>query len=258
MFFDTHTDSTIFRYSPGFYHFLVLTLIQPFSGTYPDNFSIPTRILSFPILVWILPFFGTHTDSTLFRYSTGMFFDTHMDSTFFRYSPGFYRFLVLTLIRPFSSTHPDCFSILAWILLFPVLARILPFFGSHIDSTLSLYSPGQFFDTRTDSSFFQYLHWFNPSPVLARIIFSIPIRILPFSVLARILPFFGIHIDSIFSGSRPKCFSILTWILPFSGTRPNSTNFWYSHWFYLFPILSRVLSFSGIHTDSTFFRNSSG
>ena len=40
-------------------------------------------------------------NSTLFRYSPGLFFDTCTDSTFFEYSPGFYNFLVLTLIRPF-------------------------------------------------------------------------------------------------------------------------------------------------------------
>ena len=101
LFFGTHIDSTLLRYSsgpffdtrmysnfspylPGFYHFLELTLIRPF--------------------------FCNRRDS---------FIDTRTDSTFSRYSPGFYYFSVLTLIRPFSGTRQDNFSILAWILPFP-------------------------------------------------------------------------------------------------------------------------------------------
>ena len=70
-----------------------------------EQFSILARILPFPVLARILPFFGTHTDSTLFRYS-----------------PGFYHFFVLTLIRSFSATRPEIFSILARNVPFLVLA----------------------------------------------------------------------------------------------------------------------------------------
>ena len=78
LFFDTRTDSTFSEYWPGFYHFSVLTLNRPFSGTRPDYFSRLARILLFK-----------------------------------GYSPGFYHFSVLTLIRPFFGTRSDCFSILA-------------------------------------------------------------------------------------------------------------------------------------------------
>ena len=59
-FFGTRTGFTFSRYSPGFYHFSVLTLIRPFSCTRPNSFSILARILPFP---------GTRPDSTIFRYS---------------------------------------------------------------------------------------------------------------------------------------------------------------------------------------------
>ena len=101
-FFDTRTNSTFSRYSPGFFHFSILTQIRPFSGTRRESFSILPRILPFhgtrpnstnfryshrfdrfsvlvgkvfrhsqgfylfPVLSWILAFFGTHTDPTLF------------------------------------------------------------------------------------------------------------------------------------------------------------------------------------------------
>ena len=142
--FNTHTDSTLFRYSPGFYNFSVLTQIRPFSRTRQESFSILARILPFP---------GTRPDITIFWYSTEQLFDTRTDSTFsrhspvfyhfselpvngpfsvltrtiFRYSHGFYHFSVLTLIGPFSSTHLNSFSI---------LARILPFPGTHPYSTI--------------------------------------------------------------------------------------------------------------------------
>ena len=56
--------------------------------------------------------------------------------------------------------------------------------------------------------------------------------------MTLILPFFG---------TRPKCFSVLV-----------QTVFWYSHGFYFFPILARILRFSGTDTYSTIFRYSSG
>ena len=204
-FFDTLTDSNFFRYSSGFYNFSVLTLIQPLSGIRRDKLYILAWILSFPgtppVLPRIQPFFGTHTNSSLFRYSSGHFFDTRTYSTFSQYSPGFYHFSVLTLIRPFSDTRRDTFSMLARLLhlpstqpdstifryshcfypfpvfaltscryshgfyllrylhvfyLFPVLGQILPFFGTHTDSTLFRYASGHFFDTRTSSNFSSY------------------------------------------------------------------------------------------------------
>ena len=114
-FFDTHPDSTIFRYSHSFEPFLVLvrTLFRYSHGFY-----------LFPVLVGSLPFFCTRTYSIPFRYSPGQFFDTRTDSTISRYSPGFFHFSVHTVIRPFSRTRRDTFSI---------LARILPFPGTHLD-----------------------------------------------------------------------------------------------------------------------------
>ena len=97
-FFDTRTDSTISRYSPGFFHFSVL--FNPFLILAQTVFRYSHGFYLFPVLTRILPFFGTHTNSTLFRYSPRQFFDTRRDSTFF-----------------------------------PVLARILPFFGTHTNST---------------------------------------------------------------------------------------------------------------------------
>ena len=120
-------------YSPGFYHFWVLTLNRPFSGTRPDYFSRHARILLFQ---------GMRPYSTIFRYSRRFdpfpvlprqCFDTHRDSTFSRYSPGVHHFSVLTLIRPFSGTRRDSFSI---------LARILPFPRTRPDSTFFRYLPG--------------------------------------------------------------------------------------------------------------------
>ena len=176
-------------------------MILHFSDTRPDSFSILARFYLLLVLTLILPFFGTHTDSTLFRYSVG---------TIFRYSHGFY--------------------------LFPVLARILPFFGTHTDWTLFQCSPKQFSGTRTDSTF----------------------------LLARILPFLDSHMYWTFFRYSPAQFvdartnstfsryslgfyhfSVLTLIGPFSGTRPIR-----------FPILARILPFPDTHTDSTIFRYS--
>ena len=162
------------------------------------------RFHHFPVLAQILQFFGTRTDSTIFRYSPGQFFDTHRDSTFSRYSLGFHHILVVTQIRPFSCTLRDNFSILVgFFYLFPVLARILLFFGTHTDSALLRYSPAQFFDTRTVSIF----SWYTPA-------------FYHFSVIKLIRPFSRGHRDN---------FSILAHILPFPGSRPDSTTFRNSH-----------------------------
>ena len=128
------------RYSPTFYHFLVLTQIRPFFGNPRDSFSILARIIHFlvlagtdctfsgtrrnifSILVGILPLPGNRPDSTLFRYSHRFHHFPVLARTVFRYSNGFYIFAVLTQIRPFFGDRRDSFSILARIIHFLVLA----------------------------------------------------------------------------------------------------------------------------------------
>ena len=155
-------------------------MIGPFSRTHPNSFSILARILLFPVLTRILPFLGTHIDWTLFQNSPEQFFDTRTDSTFSWYSPGFCHFLVLTLIGPFSGTYPNCFWILARILLFP---------GTHPDSAI-----------------FRYSHSFKPFSVLARTIFRHTLGFYLFPVLARILSSFDTQIDSTLLRYLPKQF----------------------------------------------------
>ena len=233
----------------------------------------------------MLPFFGTPTDSSLFRYSSGQFlptltdssfsryssgcyhfsvlphirpfsdtgresfFDTHTDSTFSRYSPGFYHFFVLPTIRPFSGTRGESF----WI-----LVRIVPFHGTRLDSTI-----------------FRYSHRFDRFPLPVRTVFGYSHEFYiflyssacyNFSVLPQIRPFSGIGLESLLTLAR---------ILPFPGTRPDSTIFRYSHrfdpfpvlvgtvleyshGFYLFPVHAPILSFFGTPTDSTLFQYSLG
>ena len=143
-FFDTRTDSTIFRYSHWLDPFPVLNrIVLPYShGFYHVR-----------VLARILPFFWTSTDLTLFQFLPEQLFDTRTDSTFsrhspvfyhlselpvngpfsvltrtiFRYSHGFYHFSVLTLIGPFSGTQLNSFTI---------LARILPCSSTLPDSTI--------------------------------------------------------------------------------------------------------------------------
>ena len=148
-------------------------------------FRYSHELYLFPVVARILPFFGTHTDSTLFWYYPGQFFDTRTDSTFSRYSPGIYHFSVFTQIRTFFGTRRDSFSI-------PV--PILPFPGTHSDSAIFRYShrfdpfrysPRLFFDTRTDSTFCRYSPGFYH-----------------FSVLTQIRPFSGTRQDKI---GRASC-----------------------------------------------------
>ena len=80
--------------------------IPPFFGTRRDSFSRLARNLAFP---------GTRPDSTIFRYSHRFDPFPVLAVRVFRYSHGFYHF--------------------------PVLAGILPFFGTHTDSTFFQYSP---------------------------------------------------------------------------------------------------------------------
>ena len=209
----------MFEYSPRFYHFSELALIWPFFGSHPNSFSILARILPFP---------GTRSYSTIFRYSHWLDPFPVLNWIVLRYSHGFYH------VR--------------------VLARILPFFGTSTHWNLFRFSPEQFFDTRTDSTFsrdspvfyhFSELPLIGPFSVLTRTIFQYSHGFYHFSELALIGPFFG---------SRPNSFSILARILPFPGTRrilpffgtqPNS-----------FSILARILPFPGTRPYSTIFRNS--
>ena len=199
-FLGTRLDTTIFRYSHGFYHFRYSygqffgTRTESFfSGNSPGyyNFSILARILPFSALIW-----------TVFRYSHGIFlfrelawiqpyFDTRTDCTIFgtpmtvfRYSHGIFLFRELARILRFSvliwtvfrySHGIFLFRELARIPQFSVLARILPFVDAHSHSTIFRYSYGQFFGTRTESFFS------GNSPGYSH--FSILAWILPFSVL---------------------------------------------------------------------------
>ena len=176
-------DSIFSEFSPEFCHFWVHTLIRLFFGTHLDNFLILARILHFQ---------GTHPDSSIFR-----------------------------CLHCF-----DPFPVLVGIV-FLILKRILPFPGTRSDSKISnifryphwfdliRYSPWQFFDTRTDSTFSQYSPGFYH-----------------FSVLILIRPYFGTCLDR---------FSILARILPFPSTRLDSTIFRHSHWFDPFLALARTV-----------------
>ena len=89
-------------------------------------------------------------------------------------------------------------------------------------------------------------------------------------VMPWIYPFIGIHADSTLSDSRPISFSVVARILPdpsnasdFAIYRysrgfypfpiPDRSVFWYSHRFYLIPIVPQILPFIGLHADSTIF-----
>ena len=198
--------------------YLVLDRIPPFSSTRLDTTFSGTRLDPFSVLLGILPFFGIHRDSTHLRYSPGYylsrcsprpFFDPRTESLL-RYSHRFYHSPVLDPILPFSSTRLDTtfpgtrlyttfFRYWQGFYPSPVLARILPFSG-----------------TRPDSNVLRYLHEFYSSPTLA-----------------PILALFDTRMDTIFQGTRPDPFSVLAWILPFSGTGSNSTILWYSLGYYL-------------------------
>ena len=149
----------LIRYSHEYYPSLVLAPILPFSDTGPNSTTLrysPGYYLS--------------------RYSLGPFFGTRPYSTCLRYWPKFYHS-----------------PLLAWILRFPVLDRILlryspgfypspilkwilTFSGTGPNYTilryspryhLSRYSPGPFFGIRTDSTPLRYSQGFYPSLVLA-------------------------------------------------------------------------------------------
>ena len=154
-------------------------LFRSFFSTRPDSFLVLSPILPIP---------GTRTDSTIFRYSPGVFFGTLTDSTYSRHSHGFYHFPVLTKILPFSVVARTVFQDSHGFYLFPVLARILPFFGTHKYSI--------FFGTLTDSTCSRNSHGFYHFSVLTRTVFWYSKKFYIFPALARILPFSGTHPDS--------------------------------------------------------------
>ena len=142
-------DSTYSWYTHRFYHFLAFTWILPLPVLALKFFRYFHGFYLIPVLALSLPFFGTHTGSTLSRYSPGHFFGTRpdsysvlsgilpipgtrADSTIFLYSHGFNPFPVLT---------STVFSYSQGMYLFPVLALILPFSSTHTDSTPFRYSP---------------------------------------------------------------------------------------------------------------------
>ena len=89
--------------------------------------------------------------------------------------------------------------------LWPILARIQLFSGTHTHSTIFPNWSGQFFFTRTDSTFCRYWPGCNNFPVLALILpffrtgpdsFRYTKEFHLFPVLDRIQQFFGTHTDS--------------------------------------------------------------
>ena len=237
LFHGTHQDSSIFRCSHWLDPFLVPTWTV---------FRYSHRFYLFPVLARIRPFFGIHIDWTLFHYPSEQFFDTRTDYTFSWYSPGFFHFSVLTLIGTFSGTHLNSFSILARILPFPGTCKDSTIFRYSHDWTLFLYSFEQFFDTRTDSTFFLYsprFFHFSVHTLIGPFSGTHPNR---FSILARIPLFPGIHPDS----SIIRC---THWLDPFSVFI--RIVFRYSHGLYFFLVLTRILPFFGAHIDWTLFWN---
>ena len=114
-----------------------------------------------------------------------------------QFSLGLYHFSVLRLIRLFSGTRPDCFSILARIPPFSDTPLDYIIFDAHNYSTLFGYSPRLFFDTHMDSAIFRYSPGFYDFLVLTLIRRFFDTRPDSFSILARILPFFSTRPDSI-------------------------------------------------------------
>ena len=108
-----------------------------------------------------------------------------------------------------------------------VLAQILPFFGTFLDSTFPGTSPEPFsvlaqillfFGTFLDSTFpgTRPDHfWYSP-------------EFYPSLVLARILLFSNTRLDSTFFSTRPDHFLVLALILPFTDTGPDYNILLYS------------------------------
>ena len=137
------------------------------------------------------------------------------------HSHSFYHFseLVRTVFRYSHGFH-------LWL----ILARIQQFSGTHTHSTIFPNWSGQFFCTRTNSTFCRYWPGFNNFPALT-----------------LILPFFR---------TGPDSFSLLARIRPLADTGPDATIFRYSHSFYHFSVLVRTVF--GTRRNSTFSRYSTG
>ena len=151
----------------------------------------------------------------LFRSLILLFFGTRR--TVFRYTNGFYLFPVLARILPFFGTHTDCtiFRYSNGFNLFLGLARFLPLSGTNTDSTIFL--------------------------VLIRTIFHYSNGLYLFPVLARILALSGTHTDSsIFRFSSGQFFR----------TQTDSTFSWYSHEFHNYAVLTLILQFFCTHPES--------
>ena len=140
-----------------------------------------------------------------------MFFDTRTDSTFPGTPPDSTIFLCSHRFEPLLVLVRTVFGYSYGLYLFTILTRILPFFGTLIDSSLFRYSWEQFLDSRTDSTFSRYTPGFYH-----------------FSVLLQIRPF---------SDTRGDNFWILARIPSFPRTGPDSIIFRYSHRFDPFPVL---------------------
>ena len=195
-FLGTRPDSTICRYTNGFYHFPahIWTVFRYSLGIY--LFWELSRFYHLSILERILPFSGTHTDS---------FFGTRSESFFSWNWPGFYHFSILARILPFSvliltvfrySLGIFLFRELARILQILILARILPFSGTQRDSFLVLARILRFPGTRPDSTIFRDSPGFYHFPRLIWTVFRYLHEIFLFRELARILPFFDTRTDS--------------------------------------------------------------
>ena len=112
-----------------------------------------------------------------------------------------------------------------------MVARIQQCSGTLTDSIILLYWSGQFFGTRTDSTFCRYSPGFNNVPVLTHILPFFRTGTDSFSVLARIEPFAGTSLDSnrvpVLTLIQPffriglDSFSELARIPSFAGTRPD-------------------------------------
>ena len=182
-----------------------------------------TRMESFSLLGWIIPFPGIRPGSTIFRYSNWFYHFSVLVRTVIRYSHRFY--------------------------LYPVVARIILFSCPHTDSTIFRYSPGKFFVTRTDYTRSRYSPGFDHFQVLTLILPFFGTCSNSFSILARILPLPGSRPDSI--NFRSSHWFYYFWILAWKVFR-------YSHGLYHFQVHSRIGQFSGSNTDSTIFRYSFG
>ena len=135
---------TVFRYSHGFHLLPILARMQQFSGTHTHCTIFRTRPDRFSVRARIPPFAYTGPDSTIFRHSHSFYLFSELVRTVFRYSHGFH--------------------------LLPILARIQQFSGTPTYSTIFPNWSGQFFGTRTDSTFCRYWPRFNNIPALPLIL----------------------------------------------------------------------------------------